>query len=135
MPIDLAHELQFRTARSGGAGGQHVNKVETKVVAFWHIASSRQLNEDQKGIVMRKLANLINKNDELMLSSQIHRTQLANKEEVIKQINKKVRAALITKKPRITSAPTRSSIEKRIEQKKKSAQIKASRKKIRREDI
>jgi len=96
MPIDLAHELQFRTARSGGAGGQHVNKVETKVVAFWHIASSRQLNEDQKGIVMRKLANLINKNDELMLSSQIHRTQLANKESNkkrsplrLKQVEKK----------------------------------------------
>lgn len=135
MPIDLTDELQFRTARSSGAGGQHVNKVETRVVAIWHIVSSHKLNDEQKGIVIKKLANLINKNNELIISSQVHRTQLANKEEVIKKINKKVQTALMPKKARIASKPTRSSIEKRIDQKKKFGQIKAGRKKIRREDI
>ncbi|MFN5333988.1 MAG: alternative ribosome rescue aminoacyl-tRNA hydrolase ArfB [Bacteroidota bacterium] len=135
MKIDLTSELQFRTARSSGAGGQHVNKVETRVLAIWDISSSHLLTDEQKGMVNRKLANLINKNGELILSSQVHRTQFANKEDVIKKINKKVQSALVPKKPRIASRPTHSSIENRIEAKKKTSQIKSGRKKIRREDL
>jgi ribosome-associated protein len=135
MKIDLTNELQFRTARSSGAGGQHVNKVETRVLAIWDILSSHQLTDEQKGMVKKKLANLINKNCELILSSQAHRTQLANKEDVIKKINRRVQSALETKKPRIASRPTYSSKEKRIEGKKKISQIKSGRKKIRREHL
>jgi ribosome-associated protein len=70
-----------------------------------------------------------------MLSAQVHRTQLANKTEVIRKMNRKVQAALTPKKARIASRPTHASVEKRIERKKKTSQIKSGRKKIRREDV
>jgi ribosome-associated protein len=133
--IDLTDELQFRTARSSGAGGQNVNKVETMVVAIWNIATSGKLTDFQKNLLYQKLSHNINKRGELILSSQVHRTQLANKAEVIKKINRKVRSALMPKKPRIASKPTHLSVEKRIEQKKKISQIKSGRKKIRKEDL
>jgi ribosome-associated protein len=135
MQLDLAHELLFRTARSSGAGGQNVNKVETMVVAIWDITSSQKITQEQKEMIMHRLAHFINKKGQLIMSCQVHRTQFANKEEVIKKMNKRVQAALMPKKARIASRPTLSSVEKRIQQKKKSGQIKAGRKKIRREEI
>ncbi|MBU6158622.1 MAG: aminoacyl-tRNA hydrolase [Bacteroidetes bacterium] len=129
-PVQLETELQFTTARSGGAGGQHVNKVETKVTAIWLPDQSLLLSEEQKKIVKEKLANRLNKKGALLLSSEVHRSQAANRGEVIKKINALVTNALTPKKPRIATAPTNASKNRRVEQKKKSAIIKASRKKI-----
>ncbi|MFN9112736.1 MAG: peptide chain release factor-like protein, partial [Bacteroidota bacterium] len=61
MSIDLRDELQFRTARSSGAGGQHVNKVETRVTGIWDIASSGLVTAEQKLILIEKLSNRLNK--------------------------------------------------------------------------
>jgi ribosome-associated protein len=82
-------------------------------------------------LVLEKLANRINAEGALMVKSQIHRTQLANKEEVTKRINELIRQALHRKKPRIATKIKRSAIEKRLESKKRHADLKAGRKKYR----
>ena len=128
--IDLTKEIQFQTTRSGGKGGQNVNKVETAVIGSLNIEESINLSDDQKRILKEKLSNRITIGGFLQVKAQTHRTQLANKEEVIEKINKLVNAALIRKKLRIATKASKAAKEKRIESKKKQADIKAGRKKI-----
>ena len=131
MKIDIAREINFRTARSGGKGGQNVNKVETMVEGYFSIGESSLLNDREKNILLEKLARKINAEGFLQVRSQTHRTQLGNKEEVIKKMNALVSQALTKQKKRIATKPTAGSKEKRIDYKKKLGQIKNDRKKIR----
>jgi len=128
--IDLTKEIQFQTTRSGGKGGQNVNKVETAVIGSLNIEASAILSDDQKKILKEKLSNRITTGGFLQVKAQTHRTQLANKEEVIEKINKLVSAALMRKKLRIATKTSKAAKEKRIESKKKQGDIKAKRKKI-----
>ena len=128
--IDLTKEIQFQTTRSGGKGGQNVNKVETAVIGSLNIEASAILSDDQKKILKEKLSNRITTGGFLQVKAQTHRTQLANKELVIEKINKLVSAALMRKKLRIATKTSKAAKEKRIESKKKQADIKAGRKKI-----
>ncbi len=128
--IDLAKEISFQTTRSGGKGGQNVNKVETAVIGSIHIENSQLLTADQKNILLEKLSNRISGDGFLQVKAQEHRTQLANKEEVIEKINKLVNAALIKKKARIATRVSKAAKERRIGSKKKKADIKSGRKKF-----
>lgn len=132
--IDLIKEISFQTTRSGGKGGQNVNKVETAVIGSLHIETSQLLTEDQKKILLEKLSNRITGDGFLQVKAQEHRTQLANKEEVIEKINKLVNAALIKKKARIATKVSKAAKERRIESKKRKADIKSGRKKFNRGD-
>ncbi|NSL89066.1 alternative ribosome rescue aminoacyl-tRNA hydrolase ArfB [Chitinophaga solisilvae] len=127
MNIDVTPELTFRTARSGGAGGQHVNKVETMVEAYFNIQDSALLTPEQKQVLQEKLANRINAEGVLLVKSQTHRTQLGNKHEVIFKINDLINKALIPRKKRVPTKPSKAVIEKRIQFKKRLSEKKQNR--------
>jgi ribosome-associated protein len=128
--LDFSSELQFQTTRSGGKGGQNVNKVETAVIGSLAIDSSLLLTDEQKQIVKEKLSNRINTEAVLQVRSQIHRTQLANKQEVIEKINELIAAALRKKKARIATRISRAAKEKRLESKKRKSEVKGARKRL-----
>jgi ribosome-associated protein len=130
MKIDVFPEIIFKTARSGGKGGQNVNKVESMVEGYFHIDDSPLLNDEQKKLLHIKLANKINSEGFLQTRSQVHRSQLENKKEVIKKINSLIEHALKKQKKRVATKPTKGSKEKRIESKKKNSEIKVGRKKV-----
>lgn len=130
MMPDVTPEIKFRTARSGGSGGQNVNKVETMVEGYFQIAGSQLFNNDQKKILQEKLANRINSEGFLLVKSQVHRSQLSNKEEVIKKIHALIEKALKKEKKRVPTKPSKAAKEKRIESKKRAGELKKARQKI-----
>jgi ribosome-associated protein len=129
MQHTFSHELTFKTSRSGGKGGQNVNKVETAVEALWVPAASQVFSPAQIEQITRKLAGKINANGQLTMRSQVHRSQLANKADVEKKMYRLVNDALKTHRPRIATRPTKSGVESRLRQKNLMSELKANRRK------
>ena len=131
LPADITSEITFRTARSGGKGGQNVNKVETMVEGYYKIDDSVILSEGQKRILHHKLNNKINSDGFLKVRSQVHRSQLGNKREVINKMNRLINQALKKEKARISTKPSKASRVHRMETKKIASEQKYNRRKVR----
>ena len=134
MKIAITSEIQFQTARSGGKGGQNVNKVETMVEGRWHVDSSVHFTAEQKQLIHERLSNRITDEGYLLVKSQEERTQLGNKETVIRKMVQLLTTALVKRKIRKATQPTVASKERRLETKKKNTANKQQRKKVNRSD-
>lgn len=123
-------ELTFSTSRSSGPGGQNVNKVNSKVTLKWDIPQSPALTDEIKSHLLKKLASRITTEGVLMIVAQDNRSQIQNKEEVVVKLEKLLIKAFEEKKPRKSTKPSKSSVQNRIEKKKKNSEKKQWRQKI-----
>jgi len=121
-------EVTFKTARSGGKGGQHVNKVSSKVQLIWNIPNTTIFNDREKELLFKRLSNRLTKDGSLLMVSDEDRSQLKNKEIVLKRFMALIADSLIADKPRIPTKIPKSKVLKRLDRKKKLASKKADRK-------
>jgi len=125
----IENELIFTFTRSSGAGGQHVNKVSTRVELRFSVSGSQGLTDAEKHLVFKKLKNRINTEDELIVTSQASRSQLKNKESATERFFSLIESATKPPKPRKATHPTRQSVVKRLERKHQKAELKQLRRK------
>ena len=123
----LKREVSYKTSRSSGPGGQHVNKTESRVELSWNLMETVCLKKNQIFLVKQRLASRLTDHGVLIITCEKHRSQYRNRVEVTERFLTLISASLVTLKKRKLTRPTRSSIEKRIKNKKIRGEIKNSR--------
>lgn len=127
---DIKSEVMITTSRSGGPGGQHVNKVETKIILKWNITTSAKLNDRQKEIMLTAHKNKVNKEGEIVITADNNRSQLKNKEIAFKKLDRLLTNTFAKKKKRISTKPSKASKKKRLSDKKRHSEKKEMRKRV-----
>jgi ribosome-associated protein len=120
-------EITFTASRSGGPGGQNVNKVNTRVTLAFDVVGSPTLVPRQKARILERLATRISRDGVLQVVSQRHRTQAANRTAALERFVELLRIALAREAPRVPTRPTRMATERRVESKKLRGRLKRQR--------
>ena len=126
----LQKEIKYRSTRSSGSGGQHVNKVSTKVELAFDVQASKSLNDQEKALLNEKLSNRINSEGLLLLSDQSSRSQFLNRKKVYQRFLKLIQQALAPPTPRSGPPRLKPNRKKRLDHKKRLSEKKSNRKKI-----
>ena len=129
-PAIVTSELNFKAVRSSGAGGQNVNKVSSKIVLIYDVATSQGLDDEEKLLLQTKLKTKISQENLLILTCDEDRSQFKNKKIIIKRFFEMLEKALAKPKVRKATKISKGANEKRIQEKKKAGEIKAGRKKL-----
>ncbi|RYZ92315.1 MAG: aminoacyl-tRNA hydrolase [Proteobacteria bacterium] len=124
----ILKNVSFKTSRSGGKGGQNVNKVSSKVELIFNISSASFLSEEEKEILLEKLSNRIDNEGLLHIVTQEDRSQLLNKEKTIVKLIDLIRKSLLVQKERKAVKVPKSVIEKRLRNKAENSSKKETRK-------
>jgi len=126
---DFSSEIIFKTARSGGKGGQHVNKVETKAEAWWAVAASAVFTDEEKARICQKLEKRISKSGFLVVKSEETRSQQENKQIAARNMLALVNAAVRLPRKRKPTRPSKAVVARRAETKQRHSEKKQQRKK------
>lgn len=130
-PPVLSKEFVFKTSRSGGKGGQNVNKVSTRVQIDFNVKDSVLLTEEEKNTILGKLNDKLSGDGVAQVVCQEARSQLENKQLAIKKMYQLLNKCFVVRKKRKATRPTKSSVEKRLQSKRRDAEIKTLRGKFR----
>jgi len=130
QPATILSEIKYRFSTSSGKGGQHVNKVNTKVLACWNVLASKGLSEEEKALLLKNLEKEISELGEICITSQRTRSQLKNRQDTHEKLLVLIQKGLIVPKKRKKTKIPKAIKEEIKRQKKRKASLKESRKKV-----
>ena len=120
-------ELSFHATRAGGAGGQHVNKTATRIELRWSVAESPSLTPEQRALLLQRLARRLDRQGRIRVVSDERRSQTQNRTAAVERLVRLLAGALHMARPRKATRPTAASVKRRIEGKKRRANVKQNR--------